>query len=37
MNAYADAERLAYLKQKANRLPLNSGVYIMKDKNKNII
>ncbi len=29
--------KLAQLKQKANRLPLTPGVYIMKDKNDNII
>lgn len=30
-------ERLRRLKDKANKLPLTPGVYIMKDKNKNII
>ncbi len=30
-------ERLRSLKDKANKLPLTPGVYIMKDKNKNII
>ncbi len=31
MNYYADAEKLKELKQKANRLPLEPGVYIMKN------
>lgn len=33
----ADVSRLRRLKDKANRLPLKAGVYIMKDKNGNII
>ena len=37
MNIYADAEKLNILKQKANRLPLEPGVYIMKDKHGEII
>ncbi len=37
LNIYADSEKLKVLKQKANRLPLNPGVYIMKDKENNII
>lgn len=34
---YADKEKLKILKQKANRLPLTPGVYIMKNKDGNII
>ena len=37
MNRYADQDKLAELKAKANRLPLTPGVYIMKDKNGVII
>ena len=37
MNYYADQEKLARLKAKANRLPLTAGVYIMKDKSGAII
>lgn len=37
MNIYADAEKLKELKAKANRLPLDPGVYIMKDKSGSII
>lgn len=37
MNRYADAEKLKELKAKANRLPLNPGVYIMKNKEGKII
>lgn len=37
MNIYADPQTLARLKAQANRLPLTPGVYIMKDKNDNII
>ena len=37
MNIYADAQKLSELKQKANRLPLQPGVYIMKDKQGEII
>ena len=37
MNYYADQEKLAELKAKANRLPLTAGVYIMKDKSGAII
>ncbi len=37
MNIYADAEKLAELKRKANRLPLQPGVYIMKNKDGEII
>ncbi len=37
MNLYADSEKLKELKLKANRLPLEPGVYIMKDKNGKII
>ena len=33
LNLYADSEKLKELKLKANRLPLEPGVYIMKDKN----
>ena len=33
----SDVTKLVELKQKANRLPLTPGVYIMKDKNDNII
>lgn len=34
---YANSEKLAKLKQKANRLPLTPGVYIMKNKSGEII
>ncbi len=37
MNIYADEKKLAELKAKANRLPLQSGVYIMKNKSGEII
>ena len=37
MNIYADNKKLSALKQKANKLPLSPGVYIMKDKAGNII
>ncbi len=37
MNRTADDERLSRLKLKANRLPLEPGVYIMKDKSGTII
>ena len=37
MNTYADSEKLAELKAKANRLPLSPGVYIMKNKSGDII
>ena len=37
MNHYSDPEKLSQLKRKANRLPLLPGVYIMKDKDNNII
>jgi len=37
LNIYADAQKLSELKQKANRLPLQPGVYIMKDKQGEII
>ena len=37
VNPYADKEKLAELKQKANRLPLQPGVYIMKNSNGEII
>lgn len=37
MNQYANAEKLKELKLKANRLPLNPGVYIMKNKDGEII
>ncbi len=37
MNIYADSEKLAELKAKANRLPLSPGVYIMKNKSGDII
>ncbi|MBQ6825089.1 MAG: excinuclease ABC subunit UvrC [Clostridia bacterium] len=37
MNINAFSEKLKELKQKANRLPLNPGVYIMKDKDGKII
>lgn len=37
MNRYADSDKLACLKQKANRLPTSPGVYIMKNKNGEII
>ena len=37
MNDYADAEKLKELKLKANRLPLDPGVYIMKNSKGEII
>lgn len=37
MNRYADSSKLKELKQKANRLPLQAGVYIMKDSKGEII
>lgn len=37
LNNYADPQKLADLKKKANRLPLNPGVYIMKNKDGKII
>lgn len=37
MNIYADSKKLTELKQKANRLPLDPGVYIMKNKSGEII
>ena len=37
MNRYADSSKLKELKQKANRLPLQAGVYIMKDNKGEII
>ena len=37
MNRYADAEKLKELKLKANRLPLDPGVYIMKNNKGEII
>lgn len=37
LNIYADSEKLAELKAKANRLPLSPGVYIMKNKSGDII
>lgn len=37
MNIYANAEKLNELKQKANKLPLEPGVYIMRDKSGTII
>ena len=37
MNRYADPEKLRELKNKANRLPLQAGVYIMKNKDGEII
>ncbi len=37
MNRYADPEKLASLKEQANRLPLTPGVYIMKDSSGQII
>lgn len=37
MNPYKNLEKLSELKKKANRLPLTPGVYIMKDKENNII
>lgn len=37
MNSYANPEKLNELKLKANRLPLEPGVYIMKDKDGKII
>lgn len=37
MNRYANPEKLARLKAKANKLPLNPGVYIMKNSQGEII
>ncbi len=37
MNIYADSEKLAELKARANRLPQTAGVYIMKNKKGEII
>lgn len=37
LNNYADPQKLSELKKKANRLPLNPGVYIMKNKDGKII
>lgn len=37
MNLYADPQKLKELKEKANRLPLSPGVYIMKNKVGEII
>ena len=37
MNQYADSEKLKELKTKANRLPLQPGVYIMKNRDGEII
>ena len=37
MNQYINNEKLSELKKKANKLPLTPGVYIMKDKENNII
>lgn len=37
MNRYADSEKLVQLKQKANKLPLVPGVYIMKNRQGEII
>lgn len=37
MNQYADLAKLKTLKEKSNKLPLQPGVYIMKDKGNNII
>lgn len=37
MNYYADAEKLKELKLKANRLPLDPGVYIMKNSKGEIV
>lgn len=37
MNSYADPQKLKDLKQQANRLPLEPGVYLMKDKSGEII
>jgi len=37
LNIYANAEKLKELKAKANRMPLNPGVYIMKNKDNEII
>ena len=37
MNPYNENEKLSELKKKANKLPLTPGVYIMKDKENNII
>lgn len=37
MNPYNNIEKLQELKKKANRLPLSPGVYIMKNKEGNII
>ena len=37
MNIYADKQKLSDLKAKANKLPLSAGVYIMKNKDGDII
>ena len=37
MNPYADSQRLAQLKKKANALPLLPGVYFMKDTSGTVI
>ncbi len=37
MNIFADGDKLNQLKQKANKLPLEPGVYIMRDKSGTII
>lgn len=37
MNRYADSNKLAELKAKANKLPLTAGVYIMKNRQGEII
>lgn len=37
MNIYADSDKLTVLKQKANKLPLDPGVYIMKNATGDII
>ena len=37
MNPYANAEKLAELKKQANALPLQPGVYFMKDETDTII
>ena len=37
LNRYANEEKLKELKAKANRLPLQAGVYIMKNKDGEII
>jgi len=37
LNIYADSEKLKNLKNKANRLPSSPGVYIMKNKENDII